>query len=190
MDALKIVGAFALGAAAGATACFFAVRNAERLRADEEIAAIKEYYDERDRNREKKIADVKKQGEELKKTTEYIKDKINYQTFSAVDDVEDEKIVINDHPREVMDIYEITLEQYVNSELAYDKQDCRFYVEDGTLCDENGEPMDIDHSVGYDILKAFEDSLVDTIYVRNDKIETDYEIEKAEGGYLSLIGDI
>lgn len=186
MDALKIIGAFAVGAAVGATACYFAVRNSEREKADEEIAAVKEYYLEKDRKREGKIAEVKKQGEEIKNATEFIKSRISYQTFS--ENPSDEDIVINDHPREVLDIYEITLEQYVNSELTYEKKDLKFYVEDGTLCDENNEPIDIDHSVGYDILAAFEDSLVDTVYVRNDKTETDYEVEKEEGGYSSLLG--
>ena len=187
MNAFKFVGTFILGAAVGAAACYFLVRDTERAKADEEIAAIKEYYDDKVKENEKKIAEVKKNGEELKKTADYIKDQINYNTFS--NDVK-EDIVINDHPREVLDIYEITLEQYANSELTYEKADLKYYIDDGTLCDENNEPIDIDHTVGYDILSAFDDSYVDTIYVRNDKTETDYQIEKSEGGYLSLIGEI
>lgn len=190
MDFLKIFCAFSAGAAVGAAACYYAVKNRERDRADEEIAAVKEYYIEKSKKQGEKIEEVKAQGEKLKNATDYIKERLNYETFSDVAEYEGEDVVINDHPREVLDIYEITLEQYVNSELTYEKKDLKFYVEDGTLCDDTGEPIDIDHSIGYDILASFEDSLVDTVYVRNDKTETDYEVEKEEGGYSSLIGEV
>lgn len=104
------------------------------------------------------------------------------------DDVEDEQDrpsnnvdkFINDKP------YTISPEEFVHDKKDYDKITLEYY-NDGFLVEEmSGDIInDISTAVGYDSLNKFGEYEEDLAYVRNDRIETDYEIIRQHCDYSS-----
>jgi hypothetical protein len=87
--------------------------------------------------------------------------------------------------------YIITLEQLEEKE-HYDKLSISYYEDDDTLVDENEEviadPVSI---VGNDALNNFGEGSDDPeiVYVRNEKLETDYEVIRLSKSYaITVLG--
>lgn len=74
--------------------------------------------------------------------------------------------------------YEITEDEFHNGEFHYFDKDTIIYW-DGNEClmseDEN-EEFDIEDVMGFEILEKFKDGNSDRIFVRNERLGTDYEI--------------
>lgn len=63
------------------------------------------------------------------------------------------------------------------------------YFDDGVLTDSQYEPVeDADNMVGLDSLEHFGEYEDDSVFVRNDKRKTDYEILKDPRNYVDLVG--
>ena len=73
--------------------------------------------------------------------------------------------------------YVITPEAYMEPN-GYDKLACNYYNND-VLTDENDEPMG-----SHDMLDRMGEYETDTLYIRNDKTEADYEITQIDGAYV------
>lgn len=88
------------------------------------------------------------------------------------------------YPRDAEGPYLIHRSSYYNSssELNYDKIALLFFADESILCEENGSIIDdIDATVGWGAFKNLESR--DAIYVRNDRLEIDYEIVSIRGSY-------
>lgn len=73
------------------------------------------------------------------------------------------------------DMYVITPEEFDELE-DYDTHSLTYYS-DGVLVDEQDNPIDdIDEVVGLESLETFEMYETDAVYVRNERLKTDYEI--------------
>ena len=87
--------------------------------------------------------------------------------------------------------YIISVDQFADEKDHYDKITINYYEEDDTLCEENEEiiedPMMV---VGEDTLTRFgEDSDdPDVVYVRNEKLEIDYEVICLHKSYAETVG--
>lgn len=102
------------------------------------------------------------------------------------DEGEDLEIRIED-PEEAIDTtpkkdiakkpYIIMPDQFINEEPYFDKITLEYY-EDGVLCDERtGEILtDIESAIGRESLNHFGEYEDDVVYVRNERISTDYEV--------------
>lgn len=142
---------------------------------NQEIESVKQVYhkkmDESLESKKEKIAedkkkDIKEETENMAGYARTIKDAGYYSP--AIED--------NDLP------YVITPEQYMEPN-GYDKLSGTYY-EDDVLTDEENEPVDIVKTLGSrDLLDRFGEFETDTLYVRNDKIEADYEFNLEHGGY-------
>lgn len=89
--------------------------------------------------------------------------------------------------------YIITHDEYFAAEKDYDTQSLTYYETDDTLCDEHDRPMDeINGTVGDDHLARFGSGSKDKniVYVRNERLETDYEIVRSPGSYLEEVLDL
>lgn len=76
----------------------------------------------------------------------------------------------------------ITVEEYMIDELDFEKYSITYYDGDDTLADERGEIIhDIDGVIGSQNLTEFKGSTV--IYVRNPRLESDYEVLLSPGEY-------
>ena len=79
--------------------------------------------------------------------------------------------------------YLISNESFADDHEEYRKVSCTFYTEDKVLCESaHNEKIDI-QSVGKENLEFFEANDLDLLYVRNDYLGIDYEIDKYEGNY-------
>lgn len=79
--------------------------------------------------------------------------------------------------------YVITPEAYMEPN-GYDKLACNYYNND-ILTDENDEPVEIEEIMGsHDMLDRMGEYETDTLYIRNDKTEADYEITQIDGAYV------
>lgn len=82
--------------------------------------------------------------------------------------------------------YIINVGEYYNQNLHYDKSVFTYYTLDDTLLDENDEIVDDREAlIGHAAIDRFHDDNdePDIVYVRNDKISTDYEIMRVEKEY-------
>jgi hypothetical protein len=88
--------------------------------------------------------------------------------------------------------YVIAREDYDDEDMShYDKLTIYYYEDDDTLTDENEEVIaDVDSIVGGDSLTRFGDLSGDpeVVYVRNDKLQIDYEIIRLSKSYGETIG--
>ena len=98
----------------------------------------------------------------------------------ADDEDDDDDDGISDlYPREVAQDapYVISQEEFINGNKFYDKTTLNYY-DDGILEDEITEEIidDIDAAIGRDSLTKFGEYEDDVVFVRNDRISTDYEV--------------
>lgn len=71
----------------------------------------------------------------------------------------------------------------------YDTIEFTFYADDN-LIDENGDVvMDIENTIGYDALTKFGLYEPDTVYVRNERLQTDYIILLDQRNYADIMGN-
>lgn len=83
--------------------------------------------------------------------------------------------------------YPIKAEEFFEEE-DFDKCNLTYYEADGVLADENEEPLDIDATIGREIIEIMKSDRDDnTFYVRNEKTGTDFEICREEGSYSELV---
>jgi len=86
--------------------------------------------------------------------------------------------------------YTISPEDFVNDHRDFDKITLMYYS-DGVLIEEMSRELitDIDATVGYDSLQKFGEFEEDVVYVRNERISTDFEIIQNEVAFTDLLDD-
>lgn len=118
--------------------------------------------------------------EDLKAET----DKINVFVDVTFDLEEEKKSRTPDEP------YIITHDEYFEGEKDYDTVTLTYFVVDDTLVDERDKPVDdSDATVGDGNLVRFGAGSKDNniVYVRNERLETDFEIVRSKGSYLEEV---
>ena len=81
------------------------------------------------------------------------------------------------------DPYMISVDEFSDSHEEYRKVSCTYYTEDNVLCETaHNEKIDICHA-GIENIRILRAHDIDVIYVRNDYLGIDYEIDKYEGSY-------
>jgi hypothetical protein len=86
--------------------------------------------------------------------------------------------------------YTITSQAYSESVLNFDKLNLTYYDEDDTLADENEEIVtDVEGTIGFDSLSCFgeNDDDKDTIYVRNERMGADFEVNQIHQSYSEVV---
>lgn len=86
--------------------------------------------------------------------------------------------------------YIITHDEYFAAEKDYDTSSLTYYEQDDTLADEQDKPIrEVDEIIGTDHLVRFGTASGDRniVYVRNDRLETDYEVIKTGGSYVEEV---
>ena len=119
----------------------------------------------------------------------------SYSTFS--DDVDKAE---TESPREddTKKPYFIDIDDFDEATLGYAKKELVYYMDDGTLLEENHDPdlddeegiiVSIVDTVGADNLEKFENSLESCCYIRNETLKEDYEISKIFASYGAIMGE-
>lgn len=86
--------------------------------------------------------------------------------------------------------YIITHDEYFAAEKEYDTFALTYYEEDDTLVGEDDKPIDdVENTIGEDHLVRFGSGSKDKniVYIRNDKLASDYEIVKTNGSYVEMV---
>lgn len=185
-NGVKIALSFVVGAAAGAAASWFILKERYNQIANDEIASFKEEYKER--MEEKKAA-----TEELEKTVDAFKEATEKaQELSEVKKIiTDEEYFANGQEGEPDESPKTRKKPYVirPDELGDEQYSiCVLtYYADGVLTNDYDEVIDdIEGTVGKESLKTFGQYEEDAIYVRNDELELDYEINRDTRRYVDI----
>lgn len=108
------------------------------------------------------------------------------ETEDVVEDEEEEEVVVR-NPNEP---YVISVKEFMEDRLEYDKVTLSYFEDDDVLCDEREEVIpNVDATVGSDALTKFgvlsEDSKI--VYVRNERTKTDFEVLRDSGSYSEIV---
>lgn len=160
MNNMTSVLMFVLGAAVGSTVTWKFIKTKYERIADEEIESIKEIYT----NKYKIANDSLEEKPDLSEYAEKLK-QMRY-SIENEENKEDEKLVNGP--------YVISPEHFGDCDYAIESLN---YYSDGVLTNDWDEVIyDIDDIVGEDSLKRFGEFEEDSVFVRNEKYEIDYEI--------------
>lgn len=189
VSVISYIGTLGVGLCVGAlsTRAYFAKRESER--ADREIESVKEtmrktYKKEEKEDEPAKVATAKEKHDDIPSYREY-------HTFSAPVDILDKRAEL-EHPRdeeEEKKPYFIDIDDFDSVTLGYAKKELSYYMDDGTLVDEEENILSIVDTVGSSNLESFENSLESSCYIRNEALKEDYEISKVFGSFGAMMGD-
>jgi hypothetical protein len=190
---------FALGLVAGALGAGYFWKQHYKKQADEEIQSVVETFGAKKKTEEKKEQPEKPQNDismnwsseqqsKLQKYTSLVRDEGYVRQRSPKERLED--ISDKPHPGDM-----VTKPYAIDSE-DFDTLDdyeaiCYTYYADGILVDEDDEPLttnEIAWSVGLDFAAHFGDYDEDSVHIRNDMRQTDYEIVRDLRKYEDLHG--
>ena len=188
-DNFSKVFIFVAGAAIGSVVTLKFLEEKYKRIADEEIESVKETFE---KALEKEIDEDDNVEETPVKvaTVSHTPDKPNiidyaamtrdmgYETETNKENVENE----DDGPRVIIPNDFGMNEDYDNVSLLYHA--------DGYLTNERNVLVDdIENTVGFECLNTFGEYEDDAVYVRNDKLKTDYEILRVDSNYSDFIDD-
>lgn len=166
---LKVSLAFLVGAATGSVVTWKLLRNKYEQIAQEEINSYREHISKQE------VGDsTEESGPELEdvvdmseyKTAEKLVDGLDYASFSK----KEEK-----GGSDVKKPYVIAPEEF--GEYDYYETESLTYYADDVLTDDHDEPIEnVEELVGLDSLTRFGEYEDDSVFVRNEKLHTDYEI--------------
>ena len=179
----KNVLIFLGGAVIGSALTYLIVKDKYEKIIDEEIQSVKEEY--------AKSYEAKKTVEALNETKTKILENVMSKAsmFETEENDDDEEDIPNyaGHPTEgIAGVpYTISPELFVNDKKRFDKITLEYYEVNDMLIEEmSNEPVDIDESIGRDSLRMFGEFERDLVYVRNERLETDYEVFHHSGSYV------
>ena len=185
---LKYVFMFAAGVAVGSVATWKYAKETYKKIAEEEIDSMRETFRELKQKLKNEFEDyidgeAPNQEVDTEKKTEY--DKYS-KIYSSSNEKEKESEVEN-----IMDKkpYVITPEEFDEFD-EYEKVSLTYYSGDNVLAESISDDIideeDIDDVVGSDFATHFGEYEDDSVFVRNDKRQIDYEILMDEGSYRDL----
>lgn len=191
MDILKGIVLLAAGAGLGFIGGKLYYEKKYEKISDNEIKEVKEYY-------KKKTDKIIGKSEEINAKLENVisqVEKTNYNKVITSDhypinEEEEVKAELESPEEEKPDKpYVITEEEFLEGNCDYDKISLTYFELDDTLADDSEEVVDIEETISTDIYNELSDDDEDKDwYVRNDELQTDFEIMKVEGSYSERMG--
>ena len=201
---------FILGVGIGVACTYKYFKEKYRMKEEEEVQSVKDYWRKMYGKEEKKTVN-KNEGSEKEKTSTNSKSSLDatprkerdttkpkYNTYSkkteTVDAAEEE------HPKEDddsggsdtgPDVYEIGFDEYFNNN-GYAKTQLNYYTVNRMVTSEEERDVDDPEIVDdYHVLLGYvmessgfmDDDNVATIYIRNDQLSADYEVNKLYAAY-------
>lgn len=203
MNYVKNILLVGLGVAAGFASGYFYAKKKIEDEKDNEIQEVRNYYYRKIQENDKDIEKLNEQMSEIdeaidayQEKTEHPKEekkkktskKTDYHKLGAKEKEEVVKAEAESPEEEDSNKpYLITEDEFLNDKNEYDKISLTYYMEDETLTDECDEPVDVEETVSSDIYNQFKE-LTGDIYIRNNILQTDFEIMKVESTYDSGYG--
>ena len=180
-NTLSKVLVFAVGAAAGSAVTYMYLKNKYEQIINDEIEEMREYYMGKDEPTEE-VSE-----EEEIATEDPIKAEIREYARIAEQNGYSEPGKIERMVNEVEKPYVISPDEYGEYQ-DYELINLVFYA-DGVLTDDMDEPIDdFDDIVGENFMDHYGEYEDDTVFVRNDRLMADYEIQRDERNYSEVVG--
>lgn len=204
----KIIAAFSGGTAFGSLISYFILKKKaekELLEAIEaEKAALQKAYEDRGaailKAQELKKEDTERSIgketreeaiEERKKVNSMAEDlgykpKIDYTKYS---DKVKKEFAESEGPSEEdrKDVPYLIFEDDYSENLDYEKEELIYFAGNGVLCDIDETCYNLDGTIGAEAVNLFDMMSTDIIYVRNERLQTDYMVERRRAEYFEGI---
>lgn len=182
---------FAAGAAIGSVVTWKFIKTKYEQLAQEEIDSVKAVYCPHEDEPESETSDNNIEKGYVPNTTDLNSygETLASQGYTDYANAKDGVVNTTKPVEEVDDVerpYVISYEEF--GELDNYNIVSLMYFNDGVLTDSQYEPVeDADSIIGLESLEHFGDEEDDSVFVRNDKRKTDYEILKDERNYADLL---
>lgn len=85
------------------------------------------------------------------------------------------------------DIPYMIFEDNYTDELDYEKEELIYFAGNGVLCDIDETRFNLDETIGVDAVNLFDMIPEETIYIRNERLQTDFMVERRQAEYFEGI---
>ena len=187
---LLCAGAFSLGYAA----CYFVMKARFEKVLDERVDAINQAFDKEMIELGLEVVPVESPDKKPSTDTKIFRSEIkkhNYDSFykdrEKVEKVEEDKEEVSESPEEggFVEPYIITAQQFATDGIL-DKVPLTYYINADLVCEEEEAIDDPDSVIGTEFVDHFHDDEEGVVYVRNEKLGTDYEVilDDSDGEFI------
>ena len=183
--------AFTVGVAAGASVTYILIKKYFKKIADDEIDTMREYFQNKRAKEANALEEEPDEAEVKEARDEHQEDKPNIREYASLikkENYTNYSDTAVDKKKEVDDVekpYVITPEEF--GELDYSTISLTYYS-DGVLTYESDELVeDVDDIVGADFAEHFGEYEDDSVFVRNDRTKTDFEILADKRNYSDVV---
>ena len=183
--------AFTVGVAAGASVTYILIKKYFKKIADDEIDTMREYFQNKRAEGIDALEEESDEAEVKEARDEHQEDKPNLREYASLIKKENYTSYSDttaDKKKEVDDVekpYVITPEEF--GELDYSTISLTYYS-DGVLTYESDELVeDVDDIVGADFAEHFGEYEDDSVFIRNDRMKTDFEILADKRNYSDVV---
>lgn len=178
-NTVAFIAGLAIGGVAGVLGARQYFKKKYEEIAQEEIDSVKEAFSrKKDSNESEGIDSANDDEPEIMEEAKQIMDDNGY--F-------DEEIDVFEMKKSEEAPYVINDDEFGNMEdEGYDMETLYYYL-DGTLADGDDNRVDLDDLIGADALNHFDEYVQDTVYVRNEKYRTDYEVLLMQRSFADVV---
>lgn len=183
--------AFTIGVATGASVTYILIKKHFKKIADDEIDTMREYFQNKRAEEANALEEEPDEAEVKEARDEHQEDKPNIREYASLikkENYTNYSDTTADKKKEVDDVekpYVITPEEF--GELDYSTISLTYYS-DGVLTYESDELVeDVDDIVGADFAEHFGEYEDDSVFIRNDRMKTDFEILVDKRNYSDVV---
>ena len=183
--------AFTIGVATGASVTYILIKKHFKKIADDEIDTMREYFQNKRAEEANALEEEPDEAEVKEARDEHQEDKPNIREYTSLikkENYTNYSDTTADKKKEVDDVekpYVITPEEF--GELDYSTISLTYYS-DGVLTYESDELVeDVDDIVGADFAEHFGEYEDDSVFIRNDRMKTDFEILADKRNYSDVV---
>ena len=183
--------AFTIGVATGASITYILIKKHFKKIADDEIDTMREYFQNKRAEEANALEEEPDEADVKEARDEHQEDKPNLREYASLIKKENYTNYSDstaDKKKEVDDVekpYVITPEEF--GELDYSTISLTYYS-DGVLTYESDELVeDVDDIVGADFAEHFGEYEDDSVFIRNDRMKTDFEILVDKRNYSDVV---
>lgn len=195
MSIAKDIALVAIGAAAGFAGGWLLTKRKYEKKAEEDISDIRQYYLEKDLERQKANEEIKEKIEKAEETSKKLGemlDKVEYHKIvkNEYKEGDEEVRAEQESPEEELPDkpYMISEDEYLEGNNDYEKISLTYFTMDDTLADDTDEMVDVEETISSDIFNQISESDDGDFYVRNDSVQTDFEVVKLDASYKERYG--
>lgn len=203
MNRLKVAAIFGIGVVVGGAGVYYGMnetlKDGYRRAVEEEIRQVKDHYkivhskDQFETPEEMLEARREETEDEYEKRIALYSLETDAKAWTAADD----PAVIDYTTRKPKEepkmpsegkAYPINFEQFDGEETHYSKDTLTYFKGDDVVADENDERIeDIEGIIGAEALSHFDEFSLETVYVRNDRLSSDFEIVLDKGRFSEVV---